>query len=125
MWSAVGVVDDRELAEAMADLLREDGADTEARVISPHDFRHKLHTGDRERILEELRDRTTVAIQSDLVLRSAAAARLSGYQRRSGRDRRSGLERRSGLDWSPPGGERRAGVERRSGVDRRRAKSTA
>jgi hypothetical protein len=125
LWSAAGVVDDRELAEAMADLLREDGADIEARVVSAYDFQHKLPTSDRERILDELHDRTTVAIHSDLVLRSAAAARLASYQHRSGRDRRSGLERRSRLDWSPPGGERRTGVERRSGLDRRREKSTA
>jgi hypothetical protein len=109
----------------MADILLEDGADTEVRVVGAYDFQHKLETGVREQILDELRDRTTVAIQSDLVLRSAAAARLLTYQRRSSCDRRSGFDRRSGLDWSPPGGERRAGVDRRSGVDRRRGKSAA
>jgi hypothetical protein len=119
LWTPAGVVDDAELAEAMADLLREEGASTEARVVSTHELLHKLRSQDRERILGELNSRTTSEIERGLALRHAAATRLASYERRSGTDRRSGRDRRSGLDWSPPGDERRSGEDRRSGRDRR------
>jgi hypothetical protein len=109
----------------MADLLREEGAAIEARVVSGGGLLHELGEGDREAILDRLNGRTTADIDRDLALREAALVRLAGDERRCGRDRRSGNERRSDGDWTPPGGERRAGADRRSGRDRRRARSAA
>jgi hypothetical protein len=109
----------------MADLLREDEAGAEVRVVSAHELRHKLHSQDRERILDALNSRATSEIQRDLALRHAAEARLAKYERRSGFDRRSGRARRSGVDLKPPERERRSGRDRRSGSDRRRAKTAA
>ena len=119
MWIPVGVVDDLELAAAMADLLREEEADADVSVVSADELLHTFRSQDRERILERLNSRTTEEIQRDLTLRRAAAARLARPERRSGLDRRSARDRRSGVDWKPPGGERRADRDRRSGRDRR------
>jgi hypothetical protein len=127
VWAPASVVDDERLAEAMAELLREDTADIEVRVVSAYELRHKIHADDREHVLNELRDRTTSAIQRDLALRTAAGARLAKRERerRSGHDRRSGHERRCRADLRPPRGERRAGVDRRSGRDRRDVRPAA
>jgi len=115
----VGVVDDLQLAAAMADLLREGEPGTEASVVSADELLHTFPSQDRERILDRLNSRTTSDIQRDLALRSAASVRLGNPDRRSGLDRRSGRDRRSGVDRQPPGGERRSGGDRRSGRDRR------
>jgi hypothetical protein len=123
-WTPAGVADDRELAEAMADLLREE-EDVEAQTVSSYDLLHKLAAEDRDRILERLNSRTTGDIARDLALREAARQRLASYERRSGRDRRSGHDRRSDRGWTPPRGDRRAGSDRRSGVDRRAASRAA
>jgi hypothetical protein len=118
------VVDSRELAEATAALVGE-AVGIEALVISGYELQHKVRPDDRERILDQLSDRTTAAIKRDLELRSAAAMRLLGKsERRSGRDRRMGHDRRSenqGLAEY----DRRSGHDRRSGRDRRRAKATS
>jgi hypothetical protein len=123
-WTPAGVADDRELAEAMADLLREEEG-VEARTVSAYDLLHKLAAEDREHILERLNSRTTGDIARDLALREAARRRLASYERRSGCDRRSGHDRRSDRDWAPPGGDRRAGSDRRSGLDRRAVSAAA
>jgi hypothetical protein len=123
-WTPAGVVDDRELAEAMADLVREEAADTEARVVSTYALLHELRAEDRERILDRLNSRTTGEIERDLALRRKAAARLGSYERRSGHDRRLGHDRRSCRDTRVTGGERRSRRDRRSGSDRRRAHTT-
>lgn len=112
------MTDDRELAEAMADLLREEG-DVEARAVSAYDLLHKIGQDERERIFERLNSRTTGDIERDLMLREAARRRLARYERRSGRDRRSGHDRRSGRGRVPSGGERRSGGDRRSRLERR------
>jgi hypothetical protein len=125
VWTPAGVVDDRELAEAMADLLRENGAGTEVRVISAYELLHELRAEDRERILDLLNSRTTSAIERDLALRRTAKARLASYERRSGHERRLGRDRRSGRDTSLTEDERRCGHDRRSGRDRRRAQTAA
>jgi hypothetical protein len=117
-WTPAGVADDRELAEAMADLLREEG-DVEARAVSAHDLLHKIGQDERERICEQLNSRTTGDIARDLMLREAARRRLASYERRSGRDRRSGHDRRSGPGRVSSGGNRRSGDDRRSGLERR------
>jgi hypothetical protein len=103
----------------MADLIRAEGADVEARVVSGYDVLHKLRSEDRERIFDRLNSRSTADIKRDLALRTAAKARLASYQLRSGRDRRSGHERRSLVSSNLPAGERRSGSDRRSGRDRR------
>jgi len=122
-WNPVSVVDSRELAEAIATLIREE-VGTEARVVTSYELQHKLRSEDRERILDQLSDRTTGAIKLDLGLRSAAAMRLLGsHERRSGRDRRLGQDRRSG-DQSLAEYDRRSGRDRRSGGDRRRLQTT-
>jgi len=115
----VGVVDDLQLAAAMADLLQEREAGTEASVISADELLHTFPSRDRERILDHLNSRTTSDIQRDLALRNAASVRLGNPERRSGLDRRSGHDRRSGAYQQPPGAERRGGRDRRSGRDRR------
>jgi hypothetical protein len=112
------VADDRELAEAMADLLREEG-DLDARAVSAYDLLHKTGQEERERICERLNSRTTGEIERDLRLREAARRRLARYERRTGRDRRSGYDRRSSSGRVPSGGDRRSGTDRRSGLDRR------
>lgn len=117
-WSPAGVADDRELAEAMADLLREKG-DVDARAVSAYDLLHKIDQGERERICERLNSRTTGEIERDVMLREAARRRLARYERRSGRDRRSDRDRRVGRGRVPSAGDRRSGGERRSGLDRR------
>jgi hypothetical protein len=120
VWTPVGVVDDEELAEAMAAILQEDSANTEARVVSAQDLLHQLRAEESEWILERLDSRTTADIARDLALRRAGAARLASlHERRSCSDRRSVRDRRSGRDWSLPGRERRSGGDRRSGRDRR------
>jgi hypothetical protein len=117
-WIPVGVADDRELAEAMADLLREKG-DVDARAVSAHDLLHKIGQEERERILERLNSRTTGDIERDLTLREAARRRLASYERRSGLDRRSGHDRRSAAGRVLLGGDRRSSGDRRSGLERR------
>lgn len=107
----------------MADLLREEEADTDVSVVSADELLH-TRSQDREHILERLSSRTTADIQRDLSLRRAAAARLARPERRCGFDRRSSRDRRSEVDWKPPGGERRSARDRRSGRDRR-AKTAA
>jgi hypothetical protein len=126
MWTPVGVVDDLELAAAMADLVREDEAEagSEVSVVSADELLHMFRAQDREHILGRLNSRTTNDIQCELTLRRRAEARLAKHERRSGFDRRSGRDRRSGVDWKPPGGERRSAHDRRSGRERR-AKTTA
>lgn len=124
-WTPAGVVDSRELAEAMAALLGEE-ARTEARAVSAHDLLHRTREEDRERILELLNSRTTADIERDLRLRSTAAMRLAARRdRRAGRDRRSGADRRCEPDSRLPVGERRSGSDRRSGRDRRRLQPAA
>jgi hypothetical protein len=127
VWTPAGVVDDRELAEAMAELVQEGGAvGTEARVVSVHELLHKLRAEDRERILDRLNGRTTAEIERDLTLRRASEARLASvHDRRSGRDRRLGGDRRSGRGSSLHGRERRSGRNRRSGRDRRGVQTAA
>jgi len=118
----VGVVDRRNLADAMVALLREASVWTEARAVSHHELLHGIPEEDRERILARLNSRTKAEIKRDLELRWAAATRLAGLpDRRSGRERRSQHDRRRrGAEQSlPPGGERRRGRDRRSGRDRR------
>jgi hypothetical protein len=120
VWTPAAVADDQELAEVMAALLREDGSDTEARVVSAYELLHRFRSEDRERILDRLNSRTTADIARGVALRLAATARLASmHERRSGRERRSGGDRRSGPDTSRPGGERRSGRDRRLGRDRR------
>jgi hypothetical protein len=124
VWTPVGVVDDLELAAAMADLVREDEAGIDASVVSANELLYAFPSQDRARILDRLNSRTTDDIQRDLTLRRAAEARLAKHERRSNLDRRSGRDRRSGIDRKPPGGQRRFGRDRRSGSDRR-AKTVA
>jgi hypothetical protein len=123
-WNPVSVVDSRELAEAIATLIREE-VGTEVRVVTGYELQHNFRSEDRERILDQLNGRTTALIKRDLELRSAAAMRLMGTpERRSGLDRRLGHDRRSenqGLaDY-----DRRSGRDRRSGQERRHAEATA
>jgi hypothetical protein len=125
VWTPIGVADDRDIVEAMADLLREEEAGAEVRVVSAHELLHKLPSQDREHILDVLNSRTTSDIQRELTLRRAAEALLAKYERRSGLDRRSGRDRRSGVDWKPQRGESRSGGDRRSGRDRRGAKTAS
>jgi hypothetical protein len=124
VWTPVGVVDDLELAAAMADLVREDEAGTDASVVSANELLYAFPSEDRARILDRLNSRTTNDLQRELTLRRAAEARLAKHERRSSLDRRSGRDRRSGIDRKPPGGQRRSGHDRRSGSDRR-AKTVA
>ena len=126
-WTPASVVDDRELAEVIADLLQEEeGAGTEARVVSSYELLHELRAEDRERVLDQLNCRTTADIERNVMLRRRAEARLASYERRSGRDRRTGRDRRSSRrDASVAPGERRFGRDRRSGIDRRRTQPTA
>jgi hypothetical protein len=119
MWTPVGVVDDLELAAAMADLVRDDEAESDVSVVSADELLHVLPSQDREHILDRLNSRTAGDKRRDLALRHAAEARLRRGERRSGLDRRSGRERRSGGDRIPPAGERRSGRDRRSGRERR------
>ena len=119
VWTPVGVVDDVGLAAAMADLVREEEAGTDASVISADELLYAFPSEDRARILDRLNSRTTKDIQRDLTLRRAAEARLAKHERRSSFDRRSGRDRRSGIDRKPPGGQCRSGRDRRSGSDRR------
>jgi hypothetical protein len=119
VWTPVAVVDDLELAGAMADLLREDEVGTDVSVISADELLHTFRSQDRERILDRLNSRSINDIQRELTLRRAAEARLAGPERRSSVDRRSDPDRRSGVDCKPPGGERRSDRDRRSGRDRR------
>jgi hypothetical protein len=124
-WIPVGVADRRELAEAMAALLREDGSGTEARVVGTHELLHEFRAEDSEWILERLNSRTTAEVKRDRELRQAAAAQLAGApDRRSGRERRSGRDRRRGGLPRPSGLERRVSGERRSGHDRRLVPTT-
>jgi len=123
-WHPVSVVDSRELAEAIAALIREE-AGTETRLVTDYELQHKLRSEDRERLLDQLSDRTTAAIKLDLELRSAAAMQLLGRpERRSGHERRLGHDRRS-EDQGLAEYNRRAGSDRRSGQDRRRAQTSA
>jgi hypothetical protein len=123
-WNPVSVVDSRELAEAIATLIREE-VGTEVRVVTGYELQHKFRSEDRERILYQVSDRTTAAIKRDLEFRSAVAMRLRGRpERRSGDDRRLGHDRRSenqGLAEY----DRRSGHDRRSGQDRRRTQTPA
>jgi hypothetical protein len=124
MWTPVGVVDDLDLAAAMADLVREEEAAAEVSVVSADELLHTFRSQDRDHILDRLNSRTADDRRRDLELRRAAEARLAKHDRRSGLDRRSGRDRRVGGDRQPPGGERRSGRDRRSGGDRR-AKTAA
>ena len=123
-WTPIGVVDNHELAAAMAELLTEEAAGNESSVVSADELVHKLCSQDRERILEKLNSRTTGEIQRSLALQAEAAARLAKRERRSGIDRRSLRDRRSGVAWKPAVRDRRSGHDRRSGRDRR-AKTAA
>lgn len=124
-WNPVSVVDSRELAQAIALLIREE-AGTEAQVVTSYELQHKVRAEDRERILGQLNSRTTAAIKLDLELRSSAAARLpSRPERRSGRDRRLGRDRRSAGNQGLAEHDRRSGRDRRAGQDRRRAQMSA
>jgi hypothetical protein len=123
LWKPVSVVDSRELAEAIASLIREE-VGTEAQVLTGYELQHKVRAEDRERILGQLNSRTTAGIKLDLELRSAAATRLpSTPDRRSGRDRRR-HDRRSGIQGLAEY-DRRSGGDRRSGRDRRRVQIPA
>jgi hypothetical protein len=115
----VGVVNDRMTAKAMAELIRGEGPDVEARVVSGHEVLHKLGSEDRERILDRLNSRSTADIKRNVALHHAAQARLASYVLRSGRDRRSGHDRRTPGPAVPLSAERRSGLDRRSGRDRR------
>jgi hypothetical protein len=115
-WVPVGVVDDRAVANGMADLLVESTPRTEARVLSGSELLRALHAEDRERIVDALNSRTRGDVERAAALRLAALAR---NDRRSGRDRRSGVERRRA--WRPRVNDRRSGHDRRSGIDRRAA----
>jgi hypothetical protein len=117
VWTPVGVVDDLELAAAIADLVGENEADIEVSVVSADELLH-TPSPDRERILDRLNSRTASDIQRDLILRRAAEARLGRHERRSGGDRRSGRDRRS-ASAKQQRPERRFGRDRRSGRDRR------
>jgi hypothetical protein len=123
VWTPVAVVDDLELAAAMADLLREETG-TDVSVVSADELLHVFRSQDRARILDRLNSRTTSEIQGEHSLRQEAEARLAKPRSRSGIDRRSGGDRRSGVDWKPSESERRSGRDRRSGPDRR-AKTAA
>jgi hypothetical protein len=123
-WTPIGVVDNLELAAAMADLVREDEAGNDVSVVSADELLYAFPSQDRARILDRLNSRTVNDIQRDLNLRRAAEARLAKHERRSSLDRRSGRDRRSGIDRSSPGGQHRSGRDRRSGCDRR-AKTVA
>jgi hypothetical protein len=119
-WDPVAVADRREVADAIAALLREEGIGTEARVVSSHELLHEMRAEDREKILDRLNSRTTAEVRRDRELRRVAVARLTGSpERRSGLDRRSGRDRRGPGPSRPSGDERRV-RERRSGRDRRR-----
>jgi len=109
----------------MADLIREEEADLEARVVSSYELLHKLGSEDRERILDLLNSRTTADIERASSLRRAAEARLlkTPQEQRSGLERRSGQDRRAYRARIKRGAERRSGRERRSGADRRRVQS--
>jgi hypothetical protein len=119
MWTPVGVVNDLELAAAMADLVREDEVGAEVSVVSADELLHVFRSQDREHILGRLDSRTISDIQRELTLRHAAEARLRRRERRTGLDRRSVSDRRSGVEWMPREDERRSGGERRSRHDRR------
>jgi hypothetical protein len=126
VWTPAGVVGSRELAEAMAEILRDESG-TEVRALSTNELLHKVRDEDRERILDRLNSRTTAEITRDLELQRAAALVVAGTRdRRSGDDRRSGHDRRSRRDGVPARAamlttrERRSGSDRRSGRDRRR-----
>jgi hypothetical protein len=123
VWTPIAVVDDLELAAAMAELLLEDEAGVEVSVVSTDDVLHTLRAQDREHILERLNNRTLGEIERGRALQSAAAARLAEADRRTGHDRRSGRERRSIAERKPPGGERRSGRDRRSGRERRQVRA--
>jgi hypothetical protein len=112
----VGVVDDRAVANGIADLLVEATPKTEARVLSGSELLRELRAEDRERIMEALNSRTTADVERAEALRHAA---LSRRERRTGLDRRSGVERRLGRKRRAV--ERRSGHDRRSGIDRRAA----
>ena len=122
VWTPVGVVDDLELAAAIADLVREAEAGADVSVVSADDLFYELRSQDREHILDRLNSRTTREIERERALRREAATRLAQHERRFG-DRRSGRDRRTGGKWKSPGSERRARGDRRSGRDRRRAET--
>jgi len=123
VWTPIAVVDDLELAAAMAELLLEDEVGVEVSVVSTDDVLHTLRSQDREHILTRLDSRSRGEIERERALQSAAAARLAKPDRRTGHDRRSGRDRRSLADWKPPGGERRSGRDRRSGRERRQVRA--
>ena len=124
VWTPVAVVDDLELAAAMADLVRDDDAGTDASVVTADELLYAFPSEDRAHILDRLNSRTTNDIQRDLTLRRAAEVRLAKHERRSSLDRRSGRDRRSRTDRKPAEGQRRSGRERRSGSDRRAKTAT-
>ncbi len=124
-WKPAGVVDDAELARTMVELLMSADTLVEARALSYEGLLRELRAEDRERIFEELNNRTTGdAVRAD-ALRAAALARGPGrervaLERRSGRDRRSGQERRQAVvERSSAGGGYGVGGERRGSRDRR------
>jgi hypothetical protein len=119
MWTPVAVVNDIELAGAMADVVREYDPGNDVSVVSADELLHTFRAQDREWILGRLNSRTNADIQRELTLRRTAGARLTKQERRSGLDRRSGRDRRSVHGRTPPGGERRSGRDRRSGRERR------
>ena len=109
----------------MVELLMSADALVEARALSYERLLRELRAEDRERIFEELNNRTTGdRVRAD-ALRAAALARRPGrehvaLERRSGRDRRSGQERRRAVvERSSVGGGYGVGGERRSSRDRR------
>jgi hypothetical protein len=112
----VAVVDDRLVANGIAELLVEATPRAEARVLSGSELLRELRAEDRERIVDALNSRTNGDVERAEALRRAALARS---ERRSGADRRSGAERR--VTWKRRVAERRSGHDRRSGIDRRAA----
>jgi hypothetical protein len=118
-WTAVAVVDDLQLAAAIADLVSEEDVALDASVATADEVLHVFRGQDRERILDQLNGRTTKELLRELTLRRAAEGRLNRQERRSGVERRSGRERRFGIESVPPAGERRCGRDRRSRPDRR------
>lgn len=119
-WTAQAVVQDLELAAAVADVLQEAEPSSDVTVVSADELLYEFPSQDRERILSQLNSRSVSEIQRDLDLRRRALDRLGGkLERRSGVDRRSGLDRRSASTSRPSASERRSGPDRRSGRDRR------
>jgi hypothetical protein len=133
-WEPVGWVDDSDVANAMAELLREPAPEGEVRVVPTAELTTALGSDVAATIRDRLRNPTVVEVRDahELELRAAERVRLAreaGEASRSAtRERRSGADRRSGRDRRHAdrplargeGMERRKG-ERRARGDRRRA----